>query len=156
VVSMAGGVTRAKGLDPINQSLRSGGIRSLIVLGSISAVHAVLLAQLFSRPQSASHWTWVGLSMLWGTLLIAHTWGALRSMRTRFTEEGLVVEGLSETTSIRWSDVVRLRRESRRIVLERVGAPATVVSLWYVTQPDELHAAIRTLVPNRALQRTDS
>jgi hypothetical protein len=66
------------------------------------------------------------------------------------------VDGLTETMAIRWSDVVRLRREPGRIVLERIGGPATVISLWYVSRPEEVHAAIRNLVPNRALQRADA
>ena len=147
-------VRAIRSLDPVNQDLRSGGIRALAVLAPVAAVHAIVLALYLKDLKSPSHYAWLGASVLFGTLLIAGTWGALRSMRTRITEEGLTVEGLGETTSIRWADVVRLRRESRRIVLERIGAPPMVISLWYVCRPDELHAAIRDLVPSRALQRT--
>jgi hypothetical protein len=147
------GVKAIKSLDPVNQDLRTGGIRALAVLGTTAAAHATAVALYLNELKSPLHYAWLGASVLLGTLLVAATWGALRSMRTRITEEGLIVEGLSETTSTRWADVVRLRRDSRRIMLERIGAPATVISLWYVCRPDELHAAIRELVPSRALQR---
>jgi hypothetical protein len=148
--------TAVKSLDPVNQNLRSGAVRALAVLGTIAAVHALVLANSISRLEPPSRWAWLSASILLGTALIVATWGALRTLKTRITEEGLVVDGLTETMAIRWSDVVRLRREPGRIVLERIGGPATVISLWYVNRPEEVHAAIRNLVPNRALQRADA
>jgi hypothetical protein len=65
------------------------------------------------------------------------------------------VNGPGQPASLRWEEVVRVRSDSWRIILERTGAPATVISLWYVSESDEVHHAIRNLVPNRALQRID-
>jgi hypothetical protein len=145
-----------KSMDPINQNLRAGAVRALAVLGTAAAIHALVVATYINRLEPPGRWIWLGASILVGTALIAATWGALRTLKTRLTEEGLVVDGLTETMAVRWADVVRLRREHGRIVLERIGAPAAVISLWYVSQPDELHATIRNLVPNRALQRADA
>jgi hypothetical protein len=142
-------------LNSVNQNLRSGGIRSLLVLGAAAAGNVAWMAlRLNGQPPSAIHWTLVGASTLVGTVLIAQTWSALRNLGTRFTEEGLMVAGPGQPLSIRWADVVRVRCDSHRIILERIGAPAAVISLWHVSEPDELHRAIRELVPNRALQRT--
>jgi len=147
------GATAKTSLDPVNQDLRAGAIRALALLSSLAAAHAVMLAQYLPQLESPVLWAGLGASMLLGTMVIVGTWGALRTMGTRLNEEEVVMKGLSETTSIRWADVVRLRRESGRIVLERIGAPAMVIPLWFVCRPDELHGAIRSLVPNRALQR---
>jgi len=140
-------------LEPVNQNLRSGGIRSLVVLGAVTAGNALVMADRMSRPDTPSHWVWVGISTLLGTVLIALTWTALRNLQTRFTEEGVVVTGPGTPTTLRWADVVRVRADSWRIILERVGGAPVVISLLHVRQPDELHHALRTLVPNRALQR---
>ena len=146
-------VAAAQNLEPINQNLRAGAARALGVLGAMAAVHAIVLAHYLDRLEPPSRWAWLGASILLGTSLIAATWAALRTLKTRFTEEGIVVDGLTESMKVRWADVVRLRREPGRIVLERIGAPAMIIQLWCVSRPDELHAALRTLVPNRALQR---
>lgn len=145
--------TAAQNLEPINQNLRAGAARTLGVLSAMAAVHAIVVAHYLGRLEPPSRWAWLGASILLGTGLIAATWAALRTLKTRFTEEGIVVDGLTESMKVRWADVVRLRREPGRIVLERIGAPATIIPLWCVSHPDELHAALRTLVPNRALQR---
>ena len=142
-------------LDSVNRNLRSGGIRSLLVLGAAAAGNLAWMAlRLNGQPAAPIHWTLVGVSTLVGTVLIAQTWSALRNLGTRFTEQGLMVSGPGQPLSIRWADVVRVRCDSHRIILERIGAPAAVISLWHVSEPDELHRAIRNLVPNRALQRT--
>jgi hypothetical protein len=106
------------------------------------------------QPRSPEHWVAVGISTLLGTVLIALTWGALRNLGTRITQEGLTVRGPGRSLSLRWADVVRVRSEAHRIILERIGAPPAVISLWHVSDPDDVHSAIRNLVPNRALQRT--
>ena len=148
--------TAVNNLDPINQNLRSGAVRALAVLGTIAGVHAIVVSQYITRLEPPSRWAWLSASILLGTVVIAATWTALLTLKTRVTEEGIVVDGLTESLKIRWADVVRLRREPGRIVLERIGARSTAISLWCVSRPDELHAAIRSLVPNRALQRADA
>jgi hypothetical protein len=144
-------------LDSVNRNLRSGGIRSLLVLGTAAAGNAVWMALRLNQPAaSPSHWAWVGVSTLVGTVLIGQTWSALRNLGIRLTEEGIVVHGPGQPLSLRWSEVARLRCDSGRIILERTGAPPLAISLWHVREPDELHQVIRTLVPNRALRRTGS
>ena len=146
------GATAKTSLDLVNQDLRAGAIRALALLGTLAALHAAAVALYVPRLEPPTRWSALGASLCLGTMVIVGTWGALRTLRTRLTEEGVVVEGLSET-SIRWADVVRLRRDSGRIMLERIGAPAMVIPLWFVCRPDELHSALQKLVPNRALQR---
>ncbi len=142
-------------LESVNRNLRSGAIRSLVVLGAITAGNAAWMAlRINQQPRSPEHWVTVAISMLLGTALIALTWSALRNLGTRLTEEGLTVHGPGRPLSLRWVEVVRVRCDSHRIVLERIGAPPAVISLWHVSEPDEVHRAIRSLVPNRALQRT--
>jgi hypothetical protein len=147
------GATAKTSVDLVNQDLRAGATRALALLGTLAALHAAAVALYLPQLEAPARWSALGASLVLATMVIVGTWGALRTLRTRLTEEGLVVEGLSETTSIRWSDVVRLRRDSGRIMLERIGAPALVIPLWFVCRPDELHSALRGLVPNRALQR---
>jgi hypothetical protein len=148
--------TAAPNLEPVNQNLRGGAVRALGVLGTIAGAQALSAAFYLERLEPSSRWAWMTASVVLGTGVIAATWAALRTLKTRVTEEGLVVDGLTESMKIRWADVVRLRREPGRIVLDRIGAPPTVISLWCVSRPDELHTALRTLVPNRALQRRDA
>lgn len=146
-----------KNLDQVNNNLRRGAITTLLVLGVMTALYVVLMAPVLLRPGSPTHST-LGMivSVLVVAALIGHTWGALRTMRTRITADGLAVAGPGEPTSIHWDDVVRLRFDSQRVVLERRGSPATVVSLLYVNRPDELREAICSLVPTRALQGPDA
>jgi hypothetical protein len=66
----------------------------------------------------------------------------------------LTVSGPGQPMSPRWAGVVRVQCDSHRIILERIGSPGTVISLWHVSDSDKVHRAIRHLVPNRALQRT--
>jgi hypothetical protein len=141
-------------LESVNRSLRAGAIRSLLVLGAFATGNVAFMALRLNRPETPSHWAAVGVSILLGTGLIALTWSALRNLGTRLTEEGLTVQGLGQPVALRWSDVVRVRCDSHHIILERIGAPPAVISLWHVSEPDEVHRAIRSLVPNRALQRT--
>jgi hypothetical protein len=143
-------------LEQVNQNLRTGGIRSLVLLSTLTAANAILMAQRLSNPETPSHWAWVGLSTLLGTVVIALTWSALRGLQTHLTDEGLIVNGPGQPASVPWKEVVRVRSDAWRIILERTGAPAAVISLWYVSRPDDLHHAIRTLVPNRALQQSMS
>lgn len=141
-------------LESVNRNLRAGAIRSLVVLGTFAAGNAVWMALQMNRPATPSHWAAVGVSVVFSSLLIALTWSALRNLSTRLTEEGLTVSGPGQPLTLRWADVVRVRSDSHRIILERIGAPGTVISLWHVSDADEVHRAIRGLVPNRALQRT--
>lgn len=141
-------------LESVNRNLRAGAIRSLVVLGAFAAGNAIWMALQLNRPATPPHWVAVGVSIAFGTLLIALTWSALRNLGTRLTEEGLTVSGPGQPMTLRWADVVRVRSDSHRIMLDRIGAPGTVISLWHVSDPDEVHRAIRSLVPNRALQRT--
>ena len=149
-------VTAAQNLEPVNHNLRAGAVRALAVLGTIAVAHTLVLSRYVLHLESPVRYAWLSASIILGTVVIAATWSALRTLKTRFTEEGLVVDGLTESLKIRWADVVRLRREPGRIVLDRIGAPSTVIPLWCVSRPDELHATLRTLVPNRALQRRDA
>ena len=142
-------------LDRVNQNLRTGGIRSLILLGALTAVNAMMMVLRLTHPETSWLWGWVGFSTLLATVVIALTWSALRGLQTRLTDEGLTVNGPGQPASLRWEEVVRVRSDTWGITLERAGAPATVISLWYVCEPDEVHYAIRNLVPNRALQRID-
>ncbi|HYF38310.1 MAG TPA: hypothetical protein VD930_01395 [Gemmatimonadales bacterium] len=141
-------------LESINRDLRAGATRSLALLGTLAAGDAVWLAVRVNRPATPSQWVAVGASVVLGTVLVALTWSALRNLGTRLTEEGLTIQGPGKRMTLRWSDVVRVRCESYRIILERIGAPPATISLWHVRDPDEVHRAIRDLVPNRALQRT--
>ena len=140
-------------LEMVNQDLRSGGIRATARLSVLAAVHAVVLVQYLPQLDSPARWAGLGASLVLGTLVIAGTWVALRTLGTRLSEEGVVTAGFGRTSSIRWDEVMLLRRDVGRIVLERIGAPATVIPLPFVCRPDELQAAVRNLVPNRALQR---
>jgi hypothetical protein len=140
-------------LELVNRNLRAGAIRSLVVLGGIAAGNTAWLALRFNRPASPSDWAAIGVSVLLGTVLIALTWSALRSLGTRLTEEGVTVQGLGQPMTLRWTEVVRVRCDFHSIILQRIGAPPVVISLWHVSEPDEVHRAIRSLVPNRALQR---
>jgi hypothetical protein len=141
-------------LESANRQLRAGAIRSLVVLGGFAAGNAIWLALQMNRPSSPSHWATVGVSVAFGTLLIGLTWSALRNLGTRLTEEGLTTQWPGQPVTLPWADVARVRCNSHRILLERIGAPPAVISLWHVSEPDEVHRAIRSLVPNRALQRT--
>lgn len=141
-------------LESVNRNLRAGALRSVVVLGAFAAGNVVWMALQINRPASPSHWLAVGVSVVLGTLLTALTWSALRNLGTRLTEEGLTVSGPGQPMTLRWAEVVRVRCDSHRILLERIGAPGTVISLWHVSDADEVHRAIRYLVPNRALQRT--
>jgi hypothetical protein len=141
-------------LESVNRNMRAGAIRSLVVLGAIAAGNTAWLALRVNRPATPLSWAAIGVSMLLGTVLVVLTWSALRSLGTRLTEEGLTVLGLGQPMTLRWTDVVRVRCNSHSIILQRIGAPPAVISLWHVSEPDEVHRAIRGLVPNRALQRT--
>lgn len=141
-------------LESVNRNLRAGAVRSLVVLGAFAAGNAVWMGLQLNRPATPSHWAAVGVSIAFGTLLIALTWSALRNLGTRLTEEGLRVSGPGQPMTLLWADVVRVRSDSHRLILERIGTPGVVISLWHVSDPDEVHRAIRSLVPNRALQRT--
>jgi hypothetical protein len=144
---------RSMNLESVNQNLRSGAIRSLLLLGAMAAGNAVFVAFRMNRPPSPSHWVAVGASVLLGTVLIALTWSALRNLGTRLTEEGLTVQGPGRPMTLRWADVVRVRGDAHHIVLDRIGAPVAVISLWHVSDPDEVQRVIRALVPTRALHR---
>jgi hypothetical protein len=141
-------------LESVNGNLRAGAIRSLLLLGAMVAGNAVFMAFRMNRPPSPSHWIAVGASVLLGTVLIALTWSALRNLGTRLTEEGLTVRGPGRPMTVRWADVVRVRCDAHHVILDRIGAPSAAISLWHVSEPDEVHRVIRNLVPNRALQRT--
>jgi hypothetical protein len=141
-------------LNSVNRNVRAGAIRSLVILGAFAAGNAIWMVLQMNRPATPSHWAAVGVSIIFGTLLIALTWSALRNLGTQFTEEGVVVSGPGQPVTLRWTEIVRIRCDSHRIILDRIGAPPTVISLWHVREADEVLRAIRSLVPNRALQRS--
>ena len=146
-----------RNLEQVNRNLRKGAITSLIVLGLLfGGVIWLIAARLIAGDWRHQPALAAVVLLIIGWTLFAHGRGVLQTLGTRFSSDGLSRRLLGAETSLRWTEVSRLRFDARQVVLERRGAEPVVVSLMYAHRPDEVREALCALVPTAALRGPDA